>query len=230
MAPASSRVARARARRRGLFGGFWQSGGVPAILGPLVGFVLGVAFGWIRASEPEGRSKAPDGISLTALFGALVYAPVNAYFLAFAGDWSLSYTLDSQDVPSALLLLLVVADAALVPAGFALAVRRARSRSLGGVIVLGAVPGAIALVALLASHQRLAVDATYQQYRLDFGTQPVAGGSLGYALLWMLAMLCAGFVVTARALRGRATGSAGASAAAPRAHLGAGAPPPDRRG
>jgi hypothetical protein len=177
---------------------------VPALLGPLIGFALGVALGWVRAAQPDARGAASTGTAVSALFGALVFAPVNAYFLAFAGDWSFAYFLDSRDVPSALLLVLVLLDGATVPAGFAAAMRRARARSLGSLMVLGAAPAGIALVALLVCHQRLRVDATYQQYRLDFGTEPVAGGSLGYALLWMVAMLTIGFVITQRALRLRA--------------------------
>jgi hypothetical protein len=176
---------------------------MPALLGPVFGFVLGVAFGWIRAAEaqPRGGGGPRGGLLATALFGALVFAPINAYFVAFAGDWALSYLVDRRSVPSAVLLVLVLVDAAAVPAGFALAGRLARTRSLGAVLVAGAAPAAVALLALLAFARRLRIDATYQQYRLDFGTQPIAGGPLGYAVLWMLGMLAAGFVVTARTLR-----------------------------
>ena len=37
----------------------------------------------------------------------------------------------------------------------------------------------------------------------DFGTQPVAGGPLGYAILWMNAMLVIGFALTVRVLNGQ---------------------------
>ena len=176
---------------------------MPALLGPVFGFVLGIAFGWIRAAEsqPRGGVGPRGGLLATVLFGALVFVPINAYFVAFAGDWALSYLVDSRGVPSALLLVLVLVDGAAVPAGFLLAGRLARTRSLGAVLVAGAVPGAVALLALLAFARRLRIDATYKQYSLDFGTQPIAGGPLGYAVLWMLAMLAVGFVVTARALR-----------------------------
>ena len=43
-------------------------------------------------------------------------------------------------------------------------------------------------------------DATFHQVRLDFGAEPVAGGRLGHALLWMMALLLVGFVIAARAL------------------------------
>ena len=71
---------------------------MPALLGPLVGFALGAAFAWIRLAEApaDGRRGGPPGVTICALFGALVYAPVNAYFLAFAGDWSLAYFVDSR--------------------------------------------------------------------------------------------------------------------------------------
>src|SRR5262245_52398220 len=45
---------------------------VPALLGPLIGFVLGVALGWVRAGTPEreeeDRAPIAHGTAVAALF------------------------------------------------------------------------------------------------------------------------------------------------------------------
>jgi hypothetical protein len=49
----------------------------------------------------------------------------------------------------------------------------------------------------------LRVDGSYHQVRGAFGTQPVAGGPLGYAILWMDALFAVAFALTARLLAAR---------------------------
>jgi len=53
---------------------------------------------------------------------------------------------------------------------------------------------------LLALFPRLRVEGTYHQIRSDFGTQAVAGGPLGYAILWMNAVVIGGFAAAVRAM------------------------------
>jgi hypothetical protein len=48
---------------------------------------------------------------------------------------------------------------------------------------------------------RLSVQATYAQFHGDFGTHAVAGGPLGYALIWTTLVLSGAFAWTAHALR-----------------------------
>jgi len=48
---------------------------------------------------------------------------------------------------------------------------------------------------------RLSVQATYAQFHGDFGTRPVAGGPLGYALIWTTLVIVGGAAWTAYALR-----------------------------
>lgn len=178
---------------------------MPALLGPLVGFVLGVALAWLsrgeadRDDEPGMRARA----AVVALFGALVFAPACAYFLIFASDWARFYLVDSRAVPSALDLLLVVLDAAIVPLGFLVARRQGRRRAYRALGALGGIPVVMALALVLIFFPKLRFEGTFHQVRSDFGTQPVAGGRLGYAILWMDAMLVAGFGLTFRALAGR---------------------------
>lgn len=204
-------------RRRGLRGYFPRR--VPAFVAPLIGFALGALLAWfsaaaprlpapLRAGEPR-KSLATRGrpLVLVALFAGLIFTPVCAYFLVFAPDWSFAYLIDSRHVPSAVDLLLLLLDAASVPAGFVAMHAAATAggsptvqRSARAVAALAGAPLAIAVIALLALSRRLALDGTYRQVAGDFGVQPVAGGPLGYALLWMHTMLAAGFAVTVRAL------------------------------
>jgi hypothetical protein len=179
---------------------------VPALVGPFVGFALGVLLAWLcqaeapREDERAFRARA----QVVTLFAGLVFAPACAYFLIFAGDWSLSYLVDSRAVPSAVSLLLVVLDAALVVAGFTAGYRAARQRAQRVLLGLSIVPAAMALTLVLGLFSRLRVEGTFHQVSARFGTQPVAGGPLGYAILWMDAMIVAGAVIAARALTERA--------------------------
>ncbi len=183
---------------------------MPAFLGPLCGFALGVALAWLARVEAARRDDAGWGARavIAALYGALVFAPACSYFLIFAGDWSLAYLLDSRGVPSAIGLVLVIIDAGSVPLGL-LAARRALSRRASRLpMVLGIVPAAVAVGLVLALFPRLRVEGTYHQIRSDFGTQPVAGGPLGYAILWMNAIILGGFSAAVRAMNGRGFGAA----------------------
>ena len=178
---------------------------VPAFAGPLVGFSLGVALAWAarRELDRDDERSLRRRLWVVALFAALVLAPVAAYFLVFAADWSLAYFLDARSVPSALTLILLVLDVAVVLLGFLAGRRALRRRDDRLLWALGAAPAGLALLGVLGLLRRLRIDGTYQQVHAAFGTQPVAGGPLGWSILWMTAMLVAGFVVAVRALTGR---------------------------
>jgi hypothetical protein len=68
------------------------------------------------------------------------------------------------------------------------------------VLAIGVAPAAIAAALALAFLGKLREDGTFHQVSARFGTRPVAGGPLGYAILWMGAMIVAGMVIAARAL------------------------------
>jgi hypothetical protein len=178
---------------------------VPALVGPIVGFALGVLLAWLcRGEAPTeddamGRARA----RVAALFGVLVFAPACAYFVAFAGDWALFYLVDGRSVASALLLVLVVVDGAAVVAGFWSGYQAARRRADRALLALGAGPALIAAALVLAFLDRVRVDGTFHQVSARFGTRPVAGGPLGYAILWMDAMIVVGLVIASRALADR---------------------------
>jgi hypothetical protein len=199
---------------------------VPALVAPLVGFALGVLLaGLCRGEAPrDGEGEGLLRARVAGLFAALVYAPVCAYFVVFAGDWAIFYLDDSRSIPSALWLVLIVVDAVAVVAGFTAAYRAARRRQDRTLLALGAAPAALALAVVLWSVARLRVDGTFHQVEARFGTRPVAGGPLGYAILWMGAMTVAGVVVAARALAGRALLESRSDAGAP-GESGASSPP-----
>ena len=175
---------------------------MPAPLAPLIGFALGVAFAW-WAREELAKSALGAGIGsralvVVALFATLVFAPVGAYFLAFEADWSYAYFIDTRRIPSALQLALVLVDAASVPVGFVVAASFAKRNKLIPLLIMGGAPIVFTLSCLAATTSRLGIQASYAQYHGDFGTRPVSGSSLGWALLWMDALLALGAAWTAR--------------------------------
>jgi hypothetical protein len=175
---------------------------MPGPLAPLIGFALGVAFAW-WARDELARSQSVAGIGtrslvIATMFATFVFAPIGAYFLAFEADWSYAYLIDTRRIPSAIQLALVLVDAASVPIGFAVAASYARSRKLVPVLTLGICPIVFTLACIAVTAGRLGIQASYAQFHGDFGTRPIAGSSLGYALLWMDALLVVGAVWTTR--------------------------------
>ena len=60
---------------------------------------------------------------------------------------------------------------------------------------------AASLIALVMGLLILSVQATFAQFHGDFGTRPVAGGSLGIALIWTTIVLGLATAWTSYALR-----------------------------
>jgi hypothetical protein len=138
---------------------------------------------------------------ITTAFALLVFAPVAGYFVAFEPDWSFAYFVDSERLPSAVPIAVVLLAALSVPTGFLAAVADARAHRLGRVLRKAAIPAALAAVFVLATFSRLSIHANYAQFHGDFGTRGVAGGPLGYAVIWMLGVLGAATAWTLRALQ-----------------------------
>ena len=177
---------------------------MPAPTAPLIGFILGVVFAWGAGEElgkNAGRVEGSRSFVIVTAFSLLVFAPISAYFLAFAPDWSYAYLVDSQRLPSAVDLGLVLIDAVSVPAGFALAARSASAEDVTRLMRLSALPALLVVSFLLATAQRLSVAASHAQYHGDFGTRSLAGSPVGYALLWMSAVLAGGVAWTLHSLR-----------------------------
>lgn len=175
---------------------------MPLLVGPIVGFSLGALLAWISRAEATREDEAAlrARTQVAALFAALCFAPACAYFAIFAGDWALFYLADSRGLPSAITLLILVIDALAVIAGFRAGYAAARRRADRALYAIGAVPATIAAAIVIALFSRLREDGTFHQVSARFGTRPVAGGPLGYAILWMGAMVAAGMVLAARAL------------------------------
>jgi hypothetical protein len=192
---------------------------MPAPLAPLIGFVLGVVFAWWGADElARSQNDSPifsRSLVVVTLFAAFVFTPISGYFLAFETDWSFAYWVDSRDIPSALQLALVLLNLASVPLGFVVAATPARRRRLGTLLAFAAPPAVVVLACLLRAAARLGVHATFAQFHGDFGVRPIAGSSLGHALLWMDTVLAAGIAFTNRELRHLGSIKGGIASASP---------------
>lgn len=173
---------------------------------PLFGLTLGVLFAWAGAEElaRAGGSTTSRSLVVAALFGFLVYGPACGYFQASFPDWSYAYFVDTERRPVALDLALVLVDALSAAVGLALVARVAAARHTGTLLRAGAIPAVVGLLSLLAGLPRLRVFATYAEYHGDFGTEPLTGSPVGYALLWMTAVVACAAAWTLRVLRGLA--------------------------
>lgn len=176
---------------------------MPAPVGPLLGLALGALFGWIVSENPNRAQAALSMAQLTlvSLFALLVFAPIAAYFVAFEPDWAYAYLIDAGPRLAALHALVVLADVASVPLGFALVVRS--SNGPRGSLLLRMVGAPLLASALFAVvlFPRLSVEATYAQFHGGFGMRPVAGGPLGYAVIWSVLVLGSAAAWTVQALR-----------------------------
>jgi hypothetical protein len=161
--------------------------------------LLGAAFAWFSMEELSrlGGSVGTRSLAIVTLFGILVYAPATAYFLAFSPDWTYAYWIDSQKVPDAFPLGVALSSAASVPFGFAASARSAAANRPSAIGRFAAVPAILASASVLVAVRRLGIYATYAQYHGDFGTESVAGSPLGYALLWMVAVVAGAAAWTA---------------------------------
>ena len=127
---------------------------------------------------------------------ALVLLPGSLYLYLFHGDWYLLYLLDTARIPSALVVLGVLAHAGIGALGFLLAaacIRRQREPWAGAAAGIAV---SVAVAALSFTHERLAVVGTYVQFRGDFGLRPFGGELLqGVVCITFCALL--GLGVTA---------------------------------
>jgi hypothetical protein len=161
---------------------------VPLLFAPFVGFLLGISFAWAaRAdlSKIEGPLLLARPVVISAAFAAFLYAPLCGYFVAFHGDWAYLYTVDWEQIPSAVDLALVLVSGASVPLGTLAAWSAARGRKLSSVARIAAAPSLVTLGLLAWGAKRLAVSATYAQFHGEFGVEPIAASTLGRGVLWM---------------------------------------------
>jgi hypothetical protein len=160
----------------------------------LVTFASGLATalsarGDVRVSpKPAMLSRA---FAAYLLYSLLVVAPITLYFYLFHGDWYLMYWVDTEQVPSAVVLIGCMLMLGVGAAGFLLAatlIRTQRDQWVGAAIGVSLSLG-VALLAL--SRHRLSVVGTYAQYHGDFGLAAY-GGALLQGTLWMTLWLVLG--------------------------------------
>ncbi len=183
---------------------------MPGPIAPLVGLLLGIAFAWAAREDLAQSEKGPlatRAVLLVAAYGLLVHGPITGYFLTYAPDWFYAYLVDSRQLPATVEVFGVLLAAATPLIAFAAAARVA-SRRRGAILFRWSAGLLIVILGLsLAFGTRWATDATYTQFRGDFGTRAVAGGDLGYALLWMNSVMAVAIAWMFRSLRslGRAS-------------------------
>jgi hypothetical protein len=158
---------------------------VPVLVALPLGLSLGIGFAWAARRELR-RAPAREGsrgFAVALLFAICVFSPTSAYFLAFEPDWCLAYLIDTARASAALVPGLLLLTVTSVPAGFLLGnalLRRSDEANLLRLLGAGAV---VTLGAVMLGLRRFAVQGSYAQFHGDFGTQPLAGSSLGYAIL-----------------------------------------------
>jgi hypothetical protein len=160
---------------------------MPVLIALPFGLCLGVAFAWLSRRELRRVTRAEiggQGLAIAALFSLFVFAPISAYFLAFEPDWCLAYLVDTGQASSALPPALLLLELASVPGGFLLGrLVLDRTHDEGAILKLLSGGAVLTLGAIMLGLRRFAVQGTYAQFHGDFGTQPLAGSSLGYAVL-----------------------------------------------
>jgi hypothetical protein len=181
-------------------------GQVPIVFAPLVGFLMGVVLAWASRDEltrHEGPLLLSRPVVVAAAFGFFVFAPIVGYFAAFHGDWSYLYLYPHSRIPSAVDLALVLLSGATVALGTGIATPAARSKKLGVVAWLGAVPATTAVGLFAWGARRLAVSATYAEFQGSFGTTPIGASTLGRGVLFMTIAGTLGIAWTFRSLARR---------------------------
>jgi hypothetical protein len=176
---------------------------MPVLVALPFGLCLGVSFAWLARRELRRVTSevGSRGLAVAAMFGLLVFSPVSAYFLAFEPDWCLAYLVDTSQGTPALTPGLVLLVLATVPSGFLLGrllLGRGDEASLLRVLLALVIA---TLATLMLGVRRFAVQGSYAQFHGDFGTQPLGGSSLGYAILALGFWLTAGLVFAVWNLR-----------------------------
>jgi hypothetical protein len=170
----------------------------------LVGLMLGMSLAWLARGE-LARSEVPLVLArpflVAAGLGALVQAPVVAYFLALHEDWALLYLVRVSQVPSAVDLVLVLVAGAMVPLGFAVATPWATAKKGAALLRLGGILALFLVASGVLAARRLGASASYAQFHGNFGVLPIGRSALGRGVLLSWIALLAGFGWSARVLR-----------------------------
>jgi hypothetical protein len=158
------------------------------LIAPWLGLLLGVGFAWFATDALVRCERGPlasPALLLASTFGLLILGPATAYFLANAPDWSFAYLVDSQRLPATVEMLALLLTTASPAIGFVLAAFPASRRESKTLLRLAIVLFVLVVALAVSLHQRLSTEATFTQYHGHFGTRSIAGGRLGFSLLWM---------------------------------------------
>jgi hypothetical protein len=177
---------------------------MPLPLAALVALSLGALFAHVARAELT-QTDAPivssRAMAIVVAFAGFVVLPAVAYFAAFHGDWAYMYFIAWRRVPSAIDLAVVLACAALVPAGFLLVAPLARAKRREVVMAMIAGPAALAALLALVLQHRVGTSATFAQFKLGEGVQPIARAALGRAVLVAIAIATGAALWAVRLLR-----------------------------
>jgi hypothetical protein len=177
---------------------------MPLPLALPIGLLIGMSLAWLARAE-LARSEVPLVLArpflVAAALGAIVYAPVVAYFVTMHGDWAYLYLARFSRIPSAVDLTLVIIAAAQVPLGLAVASPWATAKRGPALLTVGAIIGTIVIVACVLASRRLSVSASYAQYHAGFGIMPLGKSPLGRGILLSWVVLLAGYGWSAHVLK-----------------------------
>lgn len=134
-----------------------------------------------------------DCFAAYGAFMLFLLLPVSAYFYLFHGDWFMLYTVDVRSLPSALVLLGVLAEAGLGVLGFFVAAVCVRNARIGWAFALAGTCAVAAVGVVFVVPERLRVIGSFRQYWGGFGLEPY-GGSLFQGALAMGSFLIYGAV------------------------------------
>lgn len=171
---------------------------------PFTGFALGTLFAWLSREDLVRGAPAMLAVRslvLVTLYALLVFGPAAAYFVVFEPAWASAYLLETGSIARAFDVVLAVLAPASVVGGFLVTGSAIRRHRPAAALRLGAPCALLALALTLLLFPRLSVQATYAQYHGDFGTRPVAGTPLGWALVWFGAVVLVATLYLGSALR-----------------------------
>ncbi len=176
---------------------------MPALTLICLGLCLGGLFAWAATSDLRQRAETLQSRAawIVALYAVLVWSPCVGLLLSFHADWSFSYLVAAQQLPTGALAAWMLVTAAMPFLGFCSAAGLARQRRVTPMLLAGGALLVLCLVAALLSVPRLLVVGSTLQFDNQFGLRNIAGSGLGYLLLHCASVTAIASVWTLGALR-----------------------------
>jgi hypothetical protein len=176
---------------------------VPALTLISLGLCLGGLFAWAATSDLRQRADTLQSRAawVVALYSLLVWSPCIGLLLSFHADWSFSYLVAAQELPTGALAAWMLLTAAMSFLGFSSAASLARQRRVTPLLLAGGAILVLCLIAALLTVPRLLVVGSTLQFDNQFGLRNIAGSGLGYMLLHCASVTAVASVWTLGALR-----------------------------